>query len=186
MATRAKVKSNNITEKPRRDRDWYATPEKAVGALIRHLPDYGTFCEPCAGDGRLSIHIDKLSYGGWWAKEEFDIEPQINSITKKDALTLVPEDLFEVDLLITNPPFEWKTLQQMLELFPRLKPTWLLLPFGYACNKRMAPYMDICKKVVPIGRVKWIENSKQSSTDDFAWFLFDASYHEPTRLYPRK
>jgi hypothetical protein len=186
MAKRAKVKSNNIQEKPRRARDWYATPEKAVEPLIAHLPEYGTFCEPCAGDGRLSVHIESLTCDALWPRQQYDIEPQADGIVKKDALTLVSEDLFDIDLLITNPPFEWETLQQMLELFPTLKPTWLLLPFGYACNKRMAPYMDICKKVVPIGRVKWIEDSKQSSTDDFAWFLFDASHVAYTRLYPRK
>lgn len=186
MATRAKVKSNNITEKPRRDRDWYGTPEKAVKSLIAHLPEYGNFCEPCAGDGRLSKHIQSLSHDALFPKLQYDIEPQADGIIKKDALSIVAEDLFEIDLLITNPPFEWSTLQQILELFPTLKPTWLLLPFGYACNKRMAPHMDICKKVVPIGRVKWIEDSKQSSTDDFAWFLFDASYQGHARLYPRQ
>ena len=186
MATRAKVNSNNIQEKPRRDRDWYATPEKAVKSLIVHLPDYGTFCEPCAGDGRLSKHVETLTSTTVWAKLQYDIEPQADGIIKKDSLSLVPSDLFEIDFLITNPPFEWETLQQMLELFPTLKPTWLLLPFGYACNKRMAPYMAVCKTVVPIGRVKWIEDSKQSSTDDFAWFLFDASHSAYIRLYPRK
>lgn len=186
MAKRAKVKSNNITEKPRRDRDWYATPEKAVEPLLEHLPEYGTFCEPCAGDGRLSKHIESLTSSGLWPRLQYDIEPQADGIVKKDALTLVPEDLFDIDLLITNPPFEWAMLQEMLELFPTLKPTWLLLPFSYACNKRMAPYMDVCKKVVPIGRVKWFEDSKQTSTDDFAWFLFDSSHSAVTRLYPRK
>jgi len=68
MAKRAKVKSNNITEKPRRDRDWYATPSKAVEPLIAHLPEYGSFCEPCAGDGRLSIHIDRMTDGTWLAR----------------------------------------------------------------------------------------------------------------------
>jgi len=185
MAKRASVKSNNITEKPRRDRDWYATPSKAVEPLIPHLTEYGTFCEPCAGDGRLSVHIDRMTDGAWWARQEFDIEPQINSITQKDALTLTYSDTLESDLIITNPPFLWSILQPMLELFPTLKPTWLLLPFGYACNKRMAPYMTICKKVVPIGRVKWIEGSKQTSTDDFFWGLFDGGFNGTTKLYPR-
>jgi hypothetical protein len=186
MAKRTKVKSNNIQEKPRHERDYYATPERAVEPLIAHLPEYASFCEPCAGDGRLSKHIESLTSDALWPKLQFDIEPQAYGIVKKDALTLTSDDLLGVDLLITNPPFEWETLQGMLGLFPILKPTWLLLPFSYACNKRMALYMSICKKVVPIGRVKWFEDSKQTSTDDFAWFLFDASHSAPTRLYPRK
>lgn len=186
MSKRASVASNNIQEKPRRANDWYATPRKAVEPLIRHLPEYGTFCEPCAGDGALAKHIDDLTEGGFWAKHLFDISPSAMGITERDALTLTPDDLVDVDYLATNPPFLWSTLKPMLDLFPTLKPTWLLLPFGYAANKRMAPYMKICKKVQPIGRVKWIEDSKQSSTDDFCWMLFDSDFVGTTKLYARE
>jgi hypothetical protein len=186
MSKRASVASNNIQEKPRRANDWYATPRKAVEPLIRHLPEYGTFCEPCAGDGALAKHIDDLTEGGVWARYQSDIEPKAEGIINLDALTLTADWLYPVDYLITNPPFLWSILKPMLDLFPTLKPTWLLLPFGYAANKRMAPYMKICKKVQPIGRVKWIEDSKQSSTDDFAWYLFDSDFVGTTKLYARE
>jgi len=186
MGRKANVASNSITTKPRKERDWYKTPRKAVEPLLPHLPEYGTFCEPCAGDGALMEHLDQLTEGSFWVSKAFDIEPQVDWIAKRDALTLGDEDLLRIDYLVTNPPFVWSTLQPMLDLFPTLKPTWLLLPFGYACNKRMAPYMKICRKVVPIGRVKWIEDSKQSSTDDFAWYLFDNDFIGTTKLYARE
>jgi hypothetical protein len=186
VSKRASVASNNIQEKPRRANDWYATPRKAVEPLIRHLPEYGTFCEPCAGDGALAKHIDDLTEGGVWPKVLLDIEPKSPSIAEWDALKLTDQDVLGCDYIITNPPFLWSILKPMLDLFPTLKPTWLLLPFGYAANKRMAPYMKICKKVQPIGRVKWIEDSKQSSTDDFAWYLFDSDFVGTTKLYARE
>lgn len=186
MGRKANVASNSITTKPRKERDWYPTPRKAVEPLLPHLPEYGTFCEPCAGDGALMKHLDDLTYGSFWCRKAFDIEPQAWGMAKGDALTLRYEDLLDVSYIVTNPPFVWSTLQLMLDLFPTLKPTWLLLPFGYACNKRMAPYMKICRKVVPIGRVKWIEDSKQSSTDDFAWYLFDNDFIGTTKLYARE
>jgi len=186
MGRKANVASNSITTKPRKERDWYPTPRKAVEPLLPHLPEYSSFCEPCAGDGALMKHLDELTNGAFWCRTAFDIEPQADGITKRDALTLEPIDVLEVSYILTNPPFVWSTLQPMLDLFPTLKPTWLLLPFGYACNKRMAPYMKICRKVVPIGRVKWIEDSKQSSTDDFFWGLFDNDFIGTTKLYARE
>ena len=42
-------------------RDFYPTPYSAVEPLIAHLPEWYTFMEPCAGDGRL---IDDLESNG--------------------------------------------------------------------------------------------------------------------------
>jgi hypothetical protein len=185
MSKRASVASNSITEKPRRKNDWYATPRKAVEPLVAHLPEYASFCEPCAGDGALIRHIVELTDDSIWPKLWFDIEPKSADVYVGNALELNAEKLLGVDLIITNPPFKWDMLQPMLDHLPELKPTWLLLPFGYAANKRMAPYMKICRKVQPIGRVKWIEDSKHSSTEDHAWFLFDSDFTGTTKLYPR-
>lgn len=186
MGKKAAVKGNNIEAKPRAARDFYATPRKAVEPLIRHLPEYGTFCEPCAGNAALATHVDYLTFSGFWPRRMFDIEPQDDRVVQKDALTLTCSDVVGCDYILTNPPFEWKLLKGMLDLFPTLKPTWLLLPFAYAANLRMTPYMGICRKVQPIGRVKWFEDSKQSSTDDFAWYLFDSDYVGTTKLYSRE
>lgn len=185
MSKRATVKGNNITQRGRNERDYYPTPIEAVAPLIPHLPETGVFMEPCAGDGRLARHIEQLTEMQVWARGLLDIEPQHPSVTRFDALTLSPWHMIGVDFLVTNPPFAWDTLKPMIETFVDLKPTFLLLPFSYACNKRMAIYMERCRKVIPIGRVKWIEGSKQTSTDDFAWFMFDGEMRGYTKLYPR-
>lgn len=194
MSKRASVSNNTIKLLDRRDKDKYYTPIKAVEPLIPHLPEYASFAEPCCGNGSLIKHIESLTNGGVVCDYAGDVSPDQDCVSvsgislhtwTRDALTLTYADVFGCDMIITNSPFVWSTLQPMLDLFPTLKPTWLLLPFGYACNKRMAPYMKICRKVVPIGRVKWIEDSKQSSTDDFAWYLFDNDFIGTTKLYAR-
>ena len=46
-------------------------------------------------------------------------------------------------------------------------------------------YMPYCKKVVSIGRVKWIEGSKSTGMDNSCWYLFDYSHSGPTEFYGR-
>lgn len=175
---------------PRRDKDKYYTPIEAVKPLIPHLPEYANFCEPCCGDGRLIRHIEGLTSGGIACLYASDIAPddssvQVNPETfipliTQDALTLEEASLQHCGLICTNPPYTWGVLQRLLDRLPSLKPTWLLLPADLMHNKRMAPYMKVCKKVVSVGRVKWIEGTKASSTDNFAWYLFDNNHTGPT------
>jgi hypothetical protein len=56
-------------------------------------------------------------------------------------------------------------------------------------NKRMAPYMDICKNVVSVGRLWWFENEngkRVKGVDNFAWFEFDANYESFTKFHGRQ
>jgi hypothetical protein len=39
------------------EKDFYATPAKAVAPLLRWLPHASLFVEPCIGDGRLADHL---------------------------------------------------------------------------------------------------------------------------------
>ena len=36
-----------------------------------------------------------------------------------------------------------------------------------------APYLSFCRKIVSVGRVKWIENSSSTGRDNAAWYLFE-------------
>ena len=64
-------------------------------------------------------------------------------------------------------------------------PTWLLFDADWAHTKQSAPYMTSCVKIVSIGRVKWIEDSKMTGKDNCAWYLFDANHNSPTEFYGR-
>ena len=53
MSKRASVAGNNIKTVVRKERDFYATPQKAVEPLVNHIEGSSTFIEPCAGNGAL-------------------------------------------------------------------------------------------------------------------------------------
>jgi hypothetical protein len=89
-------------------------------------------------------------------------------------------------LICTNPPYTWDILKKLLDYLPKLKPTWMLLPADMMHNKRMAPYMKVCRRVVSVGRVRWVEGTKSSSTDNFAWYLFNPEEPGPTIFIGRQ
>jgi hypothetical protein len=151
------------------DRDFYPTPYKAVIPLLAHLPDNTSFVEPCAGDGRLSDHLNKHGHIPYFLG---DIWPERNDITQCDA-TIITTPYMGADCIITNPPWDRDVLYPMIEHFRKFSPAWLLLPAPLMHTKKAAPYMAYCAKIVSVGRVKWIEESKGSGTQDAAWYLFE-------------
>lgn len=162
----------------RRERDFYPTPIEAVIPLMGHLPKSFTFAEPCAGDGRLAIHIDTLTDSNALPTLLSDIEPQDGGIQKLDAFDFVAPS--NTDYIITNPPWERSLLHPMIEHFANQKPTWLLFDANWMFTKQAKNYLPWCEKIVTIGRVKWIENSKGSGKDDSCWYLFDAKHRGQT------
>jgi hypothetical protein len=162
-------------------RDFYPTPKEAVAPLIPHLK-IKRFVEPCAGDGALISHL--------WQQDiictaAYDIEDRgVESIVIKDALTLEPEDIPTQSYIITNPPWRVDILHPMIERFTELAPTWLLLYSDWAFTKQSAPYMRRCKKMVAVGRLKWIPGSKMTGKDNCAWYLF-TNKETPTEFVGR-
>lgn len=155
----------------RRERDFYSTPIEAIKPLIPHLPEDFVYAEPCAGDARLAINLDILTNSNCIASILSDIEPQDGGVEKIDAFELiVPRN---TELIITNPPWGRKILHPMIEHFRNQRPTWLLFDADWMHTKQSAYYMQYCHKVVSVGRIKWIENSKSTGKDNCAWYLFD-------------
>lgn len=152
-------------------RDYYPTPEEAFAPIAKYLPQGLLFCEPCAGDGRLVDHIQKLVPHSLCILA-VDVEPKADFIHKGDTTLLVfePEDACEC--IITNPPYTWSVLAPMLDRWIPQRPTVLLLPADFMHNKRFAKYLKHCRRIVSIGRVKWIEDSKTAGVDNYAWYFF--------------
>lgn len=100
-----------------------------------------------------------------------DIEPMMIS-SKINALELTEEDFRQSDLIITNPPWDRKILHPMIEHFIKFKPTWLLFDADWMHTKQSSELMKRCSKVVSVGRVKWIEDSKMTGKDNVCWYLF--------------
>ena len=155
-------------------RDFYPTPEAAVWPLLPHLPHHFTYWEPCAGDGALIGHLPGD------CRLATDIEPQCRPVLKLDAITSNPLCADGCDLIITNPPWDRKILHPMIAHFSAMKPTWLLFDADWMHTKQSAEYMQWCRKIVSVGRVKWIPDSKMTGKDNCAWYLFDQNASGPT------
>jgi len=149
------------------ERDFYPTPKAAVLPLLPHLKPNATFFEPCAGDGRLIRHLEEA---GHTCKYACDIEPLDPRVCKRDALDV---SFVSADYAITNPPWGRKILHPIIEHYASMVPTWLLADADWAHTKQSSPYMAMCSKIVSIGRVKWIEDSKMTGKDNAAWYLFE-------------
>ena len=153
------------------ERDFYPTPLAAVVPLIPHLGDDVAYWEPCAGDGALLAHIDKLTLSKAICTAAADIEPADDGVFKADALLSNPPA--NSTHIISNPPWDRKILHPMIEHFSAMRPTWLLFDADWMHTKQSAPFMPYLRKVVSVGRVKWIPDSKMTGKDNCAWHLFD-------------
>lgn len=161
-------KRSNFERNPR---DYYPTPRAAVEVLKNFIHVGSTFYEPCAGDGRLIDHLESMRYV---CSGKSDITPLREDIMKLDAIDLTLEHVESADFIITNPPWDRKLLHPMVERFKSIRPTWLLFDADWPHTKQSSELMPFCRKIVPIGRVKWIEGSKQTGKDNACWYMFDS------------
>jgi len=148
----------------RRKNDFYPTPQKAVRPLLSHLWSKNTwFYEPCSGTNDLINHLE--------AEGHTCIG---NSDLEMDATTTQYnwKDLPQFDCFITNPPWTRNLLHPIIENLRHQAPTWLLFDAGWMHTKQAIPYLPFCQKIVSVGRVKWIPDTKYGSLDDSCWYLF--------------
>lgn len=163
-------------------RDFYPTPAEAVAPLLPHLPEDFSFVEPCAGAGDLVRHLSSADRRCVW---QFDIEPQADEVARFDALDMRLFDWGPPDLIITNPPRDRSVLHPMITHFSAQRPTWLLFDADWMHTRQAAPFMPWLRKVVSVGRVKWIPGSKMTGKDNCAWYNFDQHREGPTVLVGR-
>lgn len=154
---------------PRNPRDFYPTPIEAVRPLLPFLPYRGSFAEPCAGDGRLVSYIEGFTgLNGDWVT---DIHPMADHVRKGDATT---DKIVGCDVAITNPPWSRHILHPIIDNLSSQMPTWLLFDADWAHTKQAVPYLNFCSHIVAVGRVKWIEGSKNTGKDNACWYRFQS------------
>lgn len=163
----------------RRERDYYPTPKEAVQPLLRHLPKRTVFIEPCAGDGSLVRHLE---CAGHVCASAYDIEPMAEGIERADALTL---RFNRNNTIITNPPWSRDVLHEMIVWFSSQASTWLLFDADWMHTRQAAPYLHLLRKIVSVGRVKWIPDSPYTGKDNCCWYLFDARDESPAQFFGR-
>jgi hypothetical protein len=163
----------------RRPRDAYDTPAEAVVPLLAHLSPGTRFCEPCAGNGTL---VDHLTAAGHHCARAWDIEPQRDDIDRQDARTRL---IGNIDCFITNPPWSREVLHALIVNLSDQHPTWLLFDADWVHTRQAAPYMPRLRRIVSVGRVKWIADSAFTGKDNCAWHLFARPGHEAPAFYAR-
>lgn len=149
-------------------KDFYPTTDpRAVEPLVKFIRGK-TYAEPCYGNGDLEDLLMDAATCKWRS----DVRETVGSSKVMDALSLTKEQLSGIDLIVTNPPFTRSILMPILSHFITLKPTWLLLPADYMHNVYFGDAMRKCQKVVSVGRLKWIKDSKHTSVDNFCWYFW--------------
>ena len=151
----------------RKPRDFYPTPPEAIYPLLNHLSRGYFFDEPCAGNGTL---IDTLAIAGHYCRHAVDIEPRGENIQQGDAFNI---QTCRSGMFITNPPWDRKILHPLIIHLSDIAPTWLLFDADWVHTKQSTEYMNRCVKIVSVGRVKWIPDSKMTGKDNCAWHLFN-------------
>lgn len=147
------------------DKDLYETPAEAIPALLPHLDTSKTYAECCAGPGKLIGHLRPHLTLAWSG----DIDPK-HGHPEVDARTCA---LGDAEQWVTNPPWTRKLLHPIIVNLSNQAPTWLLFDSNWANTKQARPFMERCRRIVSVGRLKWIPDSKHSGKDDSSWYLFD-------------
>jgi hypothetical protein len=160
-------------------RDFYPTPYEAVVPLLPHLREGTVFCEPCGGDGALIHHLERNGHHCWLA---WDIQPRGSGISVGDALIELASG---GDLYITNPPWSRDILHPLIAHLSAHKPTWLLFDADWMHTRQSAPFMPYLRKIVSVGRVKWIPDSPFTGKDNCCWYLFDQTSDAPAQFVGR-
>jgi hypothetical protein len=162
----------------RRERDFYPTPAEAVKPLLAHLHAGSLFSEPCAGDGALIRHLVNVLT----CQDAMDIEPRAANIRVGDVLSA---DLGQPEMFITNPPWDRAVLHPLIVRLSDIAPTWLLFDADWIHTRQAVPYVDRLRKVVSVGRVKWIPDSPFTGKDNCAWHLFTKPAASVAQFYAR-
>jgi hypothetical protein len=115
--------------------------------------------------------------------DAFDIEPQAESVAQGDALLDAFDDGAGLTC-ITNPPWRRDFFHAFITHWRAQMPTWALCDADWMHTIQAKPFLPFCRKIVSVGRVKWIEGSKHTGKDNCAWYLFDATEGE-TLFYGR-
>ena len=77
-------------------------------------------------------------------------------------------------------------LHPLILHFQRHKPTWLLFDADWAHNRMAAPYIDQCSDIVAVGRLCWIEGTKQTGKDNVSWYRFWHKHQGGPRFHNRR
>lgn len=151
--------------------DLYRTWDtRAVRALLPHLERGTVFVEPCAGHGDL---IDQLVNAGHRCIGAFDIDPKRGDIERADAINL--RWATKRGIWITNPPWTRDIMHAIIKNLCVQAPCWLLFDSDWLFTNQATPYLIYLRKIVAVGRLRWIPDSGMDGKDNCMWAMFDGT-----------
>lgn len=157
------------SEFERIEKDYYRTFDpRAFRKLSTHLQRNTRFIEPTAGDGVL---LDQIVQAGHVCLQAYDLEPKRADIERRDALTYTPEH--HNFYFITNPPWTREILHPLINHLSDIAPTWLLFDADWPFTGQSQAFKRRLRRIVPVGRLIWIEGTTMQGKDSCAWYLFD-------------
>ena len=158
-------KRSNFDRVPR---DYYPTPLEAVLPLLKHLLNTFFSLNPAQETADLSRTLKHTPRPAPYLMT--DIEPRIEYVGECDVFDL---EIQGCDMAITNPPWNRNILHPLIVHLSNQVPTWLLFDADWIHTKQSADFGSRLTKIVSVGRVKWIEDSKHKGKDNACWYLFD-------------
>jgi hypothetical protein len=157
----------------RKERDCYETPEWVTAALIPHLPARMHIWEPAAGSGKM---VPVLAAAGHLVEASDVVEG-------RDFLSA--GKLFDVDAIVTNPPYALAAqfIEHALGL-ARIVAMLLRTDFDHAAGRRhlFATCGSLAKKLVLTRRIVWFDGPKAAPSFNHAWYIWDRQHQGPPTL----
>ncbi len=154
----------------RREKDFYETPYAAAQPLLPHLDKNTKYIEPCAGNRKLISSLYMHDCIGAYDISDYVDTQYVNFV---DATEHNYGITGSSTIFITNPPWKRDILHKIIVNLSDQAPTWLLFDADWLYTKQATPFLPRLRKIVVIGRVKWIEGSKNTGKDNCCWYLFD-------------
>jgi hypothetical protein len=141
--------------------------------LLPFLSPRTDFLEPCCGDGELAGHLESF---GHRCQGRFNL-PDC------DARYCFYRRAHQEVCFITNPPWSRSLLHRIITNLSDQGPFWCLLDADWMHTKQSIPYQPRLRRIISIGRVRWIEGSKSVGKDNAVWCLFTRPSIEPTLFF---
>lgn len=158
--------------------DFYQTPTWAIEALLKNEKFEGTILEPCSGAGAISKVLEQHGYEV--ISSDIRNDPEVYGTQSCDIFDY---ENFEVDNIITNPPFKYaqEIVEKSLELTTKKVAMLLKLVFleserryDFFQNTPLKNIYVFCKRITmyPQGT----EKPKNSGTIAYAWYVWEHGY----------
>ena len=150
--------------------DFYPTPRAAVLPLIPYLrAGSGPLPSRAAGDGDLVRHLELFGLRCVYAG---DIGTGQDALAL-DSITAAPTRSSRIRLL-RDPRTLMHTSDRALPA--HRADAGCCWTTDWPSTQQAAPFLAHCSDIVAIGRVKWIEGSKHTGKDNYAWYRFDSRH----------